>query len=508
MGGRGKVVLVGAGPGDPGLLTLKGKDAIEQADVLVYDRLVSPRLLEYARPMCERIYVGKTPDRHMLPQEQINVLLADKAEAGNMVVRLKGGDPFVFGRGSEEAQVLRARGVDFEFVPGVTSAIAGPEYAGIPVTHRGLASSFSVITGHEDPEKLESSIDWRLLAQQQGTLVFLMGMKNLPLIAANLMENGMSPQMPVGIVQRGTWPDQRVLCSTLDAVADEVVQRGFANPSIIIVGQVVTLHDDLAWLKKGPLAGKTVAVTRARAQASKLTEALEGLGAVVQEHPMILIAPPDNLDALRDAAVAAGTFDWIVFSSVNGVDAFFDALVNAQDICAADVLSARFVAVGPATAHALEAQGVHDALVPVRFDAEGVVECLEGKIAPGQRVLLVQAQQERDVLRAGLQAYGADVTAAPAYQSVPVEEGRASLVEALRAGDLDAMTFTSSSTVSNTICLLGDDAPLLDGVALYSIGPVTSKTMAEHGLACAGQADEATIASLAQLICQDLGGLA
>lgn len=501
-----KVLLVGAGPGDPGLLTIKGKDAIEWADVLVYDRLVSPKLLEYASPECELIYVGKTPDRHTLPQDKINELLVEKAKEGKRVVRLKGGDPFVFGRGSEEALTLRDAGIEFEIVPGVTSAIAGPAYAGIPVTHRGLASSFSVITGHEDPEKLQSSIDWNVLAHQEGTLLFLMGMKNLPLIASNLIANGKPETTPTAIVQRGTWPDQKVLCATLATVADEVEKQGFTNPSIIVVGDVVSLQDQLAWLSKRPLQGKTIITTRARKQASSLTAELEVLGATVEECPMIRTVPVENSFELEDALIDLESFDWVIFGSTNGVEIFFDTL---QVFCSgtdAGVLPDGVVAVGPSTAKALEENGVRGPMVPERFDSEGVLELLSGKVQPGQRVLLVQSLQSRPTLRDGLAALGADVTAVAAYQSVPVEESREPLLALLREG-VDAITFTSSSTVHGMASLLGKDASLLRGVALYSIGPITSSTMRECGFTVKAQAESATIGDLVGIIHRDLGGL-
>ncbi len=507
MNQAGKVVLVGAGPGDPGLLTLKGKEAIEQADVLVYDRLVSQQLLSYARASCELIYVGKTPDRHTLPQDQINELLVRKAKEGGLVVRLKGGDPFVFGRGGEEAAILREHGIRFEIVPGVTSAIAGPAYAGIPVTHRGVASSFSVITGHEDPEKFQSSLDWDVLAKMKGTLIFLMGMKNLPLIVDNLMTNGMAAKKPVAIVQRGTWPDQRVLCSTLDSVVKEVEAQGFSNPSIIVVGDVVVLQHALNWLDERPLAGKNVVVTRARSQASDLTRVLQELGAAVEEYPMIRILAPEDEESLESALSRLESFDTVIFSSANGVEAVFDSLDSAGKDSSAAQLSGKTVAVGPSTESALELHGVRNVVVPDRFDSDGVLSFLADDIKPGQRVLLLQAQQSRPALREGLRDLGADVEFVAAYRSVPVEEGRDRLAASLQEGVIHAMTFTSSSTVRNMVDFLDGDISLLEDVALYSIGPVTSQTMEEFGLPLAGQAEAATIDELANAISKDQGGL-
>lgn len=292
--GETRVYLVGAGPGDPGLLTLKGRAAIERADVLVYDRLVSPRLLGYARPDCELVYVGKTPDHHTLPQHKINALLVKKALAGNVVVRLKGGDPFVFGRGGEEAEELRDHGLPYEVVPGVTSAIAAPAYAGIPVTHRDAASSFTVITGHERDGKGTSAIPWGQVARLKGTLVFLMGMENLPRIVDNLVGHGMDPATPAAVVRYGTWPMQRTVCAPLASLEERVGEEGIENPAVIVVGQVAALRGRLSWAERKPLFGKTVVVTRARHQASALASSLEERGAQVLEFPAIEIAPPDR----------------------------------------------------------------------------------------------------------------------------------------------------------------------------------------------------------------------
>ena len=503
--GGAQVVLVGAGPGDPGLMTLAGKEAIERADVLVYDRLVSPRLVGYAPAGCELVYVGKTPERHTLPQDRINALLVERARAGKLVVRLKGGDPFVFGRGGEEAEALEEHGIPFAIVPGVTSALAAPAYAGIPLTHRAMASSFTVITGHERPDKLASSIDWEHTAKLQGTLVFLMGMKNLPLIAQNLIAHGKAPDTPAAVVERGTWPAQRVLISTLADVAGEVAARGFANPAVVVVGEVVSLHERLAWFAPGPLGGRTVVVTRARGQASALARLLEERGAAVEEYPMIKIAPPTDPEALVRAAHAFPWFDWTVFTSANGVEAFFAALDEAG--CdAAGFAGVRAVAVGPGTQRALRQRGVPTVLVPDEFRSEGAEAVLREHVHPGDRVLLIRAEQARAVLPEAIASLGAELIDVPAYRSVPVEDGRASLVEGLRAGRIDAITFASSSTVRNLVALLGRDAVLLDGPALFSIGPVTTETMRECGLALAGQADPCTIEGLADVVCRTLGG--
>lgn len=505
MTGKPRVVLVGAGPGDPGLLTLKGKQAIAEADVLVYDRLVSPRLLAFAKPGCELVYVGKDPLKHTLSQDEINDLLVEKALDGNMVVRLKGGDPFVFGRGGEEAEVLRTHDVDFDIVPGVTSAIAAPAYAGIPVTHRNTASSFTVITGHEHAGKGESSIPWEQVAKLNGTLVFLMGMDNLAHIVGSLVEHGMDPETPAAVVRYGTWPMQRTASGTLATIEDQVRVQGIENPAVIVVGQVVALRGQLKWAELKPLFGKTIVVTRARNQASVVTAELERLGARVLECPVIETAPPADPRALREAVRGIDGYRWAVFTSANGVEAFF-AQVDALGLDARCLAGVQVAAVGSGTQASLASYGIKQVLVPQEYCAEGLAELLADKVQPGDRVLIARAQDARDVLPRMLSQHGAQVSDVAAYSTRLVDGCRETLARALTAGEVDGVTFTSSSTVRNLLTCLEGRTSLLKGVALLSIGPVTSATLRETDLEPQGQAAEYTIAGLVKSITECLGG--
>jgi len=349
---KGIVYLVGAGPGDPKLITVKGLDCIQKSDTIIYDRLVGERLLSFARPGAEIIYVGKSPERHTLTQSEINRLLVEKALSGKTVTRLKGGDPFVFGRGGEEAEELAAAGVPFEVVPGVTSAIAAAAYAGIPVTHRDFTSTFAIITGNEDPLKEDSSIDWAKISTGAGTLVFQMGMANLLHITKRLVENGRSPKTPAALVRWGTRPEQRTLVGTLEDISRKAESEGFKNPALIIVGEVVTLREKLNWFEKKPLSGKRILVTRSREQASVLSEALEALGAEPLEFPTISVAEPEDYSPLDRALDNLGSYRWVVFTSVNGVEAFFKRLrYHRKDIRA--LCDAELCAIGPKTREAL-----------------------------------------------------------------------------------------------------------------------------------------------------------
>ncbi|MFZ3129508.1 MAG: uroporphyrinogen-III C-methyltransferase [Desulfosporosinus sp.] len=496
---KGYVYLVGAGPGDPKLITIKGSECIAKADVLVYDRLVSRRLLMLARPECELIYVGKSPDRHTLRQEEINQLLVDKGREGKIVVRLKGGDPFVFGRGGEEAEALLEAGVQFEVVPGITSAIAVPAYAGIPVTHRDLTTSFAVITGHEDPTKNETTIHWDHLAQLHGTLVFLMGMQNLPLIAQKLMENGQQPTTPVAIIQWGARPEQCTLVGQLDTIAREVQEQGFTNPAIIIVGKVVSLREKLRWFEKKPLFGRRIVVTRARHQASELSQAIEALGGEAWEFPTIEIAPPTDSAYLMKAINNLPGFQWLIFTSVNGVEAFFTELKN-QERDVRDLVGAEIVAIGPATRAALEKRGLHIGYMPEEYRAEKIVEGLANRVVSGQRVLLARAEEARNILPESLKAMGVEVWDVPVYKTVTGGANRGELQHMLRAKEIHAVTFTSSSTVRNFVTLLDGNVSLLEDVLLYSIGPITSATARELGLKIFKEAAQYTISGLVEAL--------
>lgn len=496
---KGYVYLVGAGPGDPKLITVKGAECIAKAEVLVYDRLASRRLLTLANPACELIYVGKSPDRHTLRQEEINEVLVKKGLEGKIVTRLKGGDPFVFGRGGEEAEALLDAGISFEVVPGVTSAISVPAYAGIPVTHRDLTSSFAVITGHEDPTKNSSTIAWEHLANSHGTLIFLMGMENLGLIANKLVENGRAITTPVALIQWGTRPEQRTLVGELQNIAELAEREGFTNPSIIIVGEVVALREKLQWFEKKALFGQRILVTRARHQASELSQAIEDLGGEPWEFPAIELAPPSDPQQLIRAIEQIKRFEWLIFTSVNGVEAFFKELKNqGKDV--RDLVGVEIVAIGPATQAALEDRSLRVSFVPEEYRAERIIEGLASRVLPGQSVLLARAEEARNILPESLKALGADVWDVPAYRTVLGQTNKEELRTLLQNRSIHAVTFTSSSTVRNFLQLLDGDRSLLDGIKLFSIGPITSATARELGLTIYREAKKYTIEGLVQAL--------
>ena len=394
---RMKVYLIGAGPGDPGLLTIKGKDILEKADVVVYDYLANDTLLGYARPDAERIYVGKVAGNHALPQDGINKLIIEKAKEGKIVARLKGGDPYIFGRGGEEAEELLDAGVPFEEVPGISSTIAGPAYAGIPLTHRSFSSSVTLITGHENPDKPGSVHNWKALAASANTLVFVMGMKNLPDIARNLIEAGLSPDTPAALVHWGTTAKHRSLAATLGTLHEEGVRQGFTNPSVIIVGKVVTLRDRLNWFEQKPLLGRSVVVTRAREQASGLAAQLADLGAEVIQFPTIDIKPLEDYSSVDAAVRNLGAYDWLIFTSANGVKCFWERL-EAQGLDARALYGLQVAAIGPATAQAVRTHGIAPDFVPEAYIAESVAEGLIGLGMDGKKVLLPRAREAREVL--------------------------------------------------------------------------------------------------------------
>lgn len=500
----GKVYLIGAGPGDPKLITVRGQDAIRKADVVVYDRLASPRLLDQLKPGAERIYVGKRPDRHTLRQEVINQLLVDLAMEGKTVARLKGGDPSVFGRVGEEAELLVEHGIDFELIPGVTSAIAVPAYAGIPVTHRDFTSSMAIVTGHECP-KADSTIDWSKLATATGTLIFLMGVGNLETIRDVLLEQGRSPDTPIALIRWGTTPDQQTLVGTLATIVQQVQEAGFKSPAVIIVGEVVKLRERLSWFEKKPLFGKRVLVTRARAQASELAGWIDELGGEPVEFPVIRTRTPEDPEKLRllDAALdRLAEYDWVIFTSVNGVDYFFRRL-RERRLDVRSLHRARLAAVGPKTAEALLERGLVADVLPGTYVAEELLEAIRPRLASGQKALLPRADIARELLPAGLRECGLEVTEAVVYETVPSEENAGEIAEMLRQGDIHLVTFTSSSTVTNLLELLrrsgeADPVRLLSGVETVCIGPITAATAGKAGLRVHRVAESATIQSLLQ----------
>ena len=479
----GKVYLIGAGPGDFGLLTLRAKEVLETADVVVYDALANANYLSLARKDAECIYVGKIADKHALKQHEINALLVAKAQEGKRVARLKGGDPYIFGRGGEEAQELLQAGIPFEEVPGISSTIAAPAYAGIPLTHRDFASSVTIVTGHENPDKEKSAINWDALARSASTLVFVMGMKNLPHIVENLLASGLAPETPAALVYRGTTPRQRSLVATLATLSEEAVKQGFTNPSVIVVGKVCTLHDELNWFEQKPLFGRRIVVTRAREQASSLARTLQELGAEVVEFPTIRIEPLEDNSALEKAVENLASYKWIVFTSVNGVRFFWQALrKSGRDARALG--SARIAAIGPATARALEERGLYADLVPPKYVAESVVEALEKTASlKDARVLLPRAAKAREVLPDCLAKAGATVDVVACYETVPEEAPREEILKRIFAGDVDCVTFGSSSTVDNFFSLVPEKTMQEHPeVLLAAIGPVTAKTLEGHGL--------------------------
>ena len=498
---NGTVFLVGAGPGDPRLLTVGAMECMKRAEVVVYDHLADESILSYAPADAELIYVGKQSCKHTMRQEDINVLLADKAAEGKTVVRLKGGDPFVFGRGGEEALLLLERGIPFEILPGVTSAVSVPAYAGIPVTHRGVAVSFAVVTGHEDPTKAHSNIRWEHLATGVDTLVFLMGVANIPVITKKLIEHGRPADTPAAFIRWGTHPEQETYVTTVGEAAETVVRAGIRPPAIFIVGDVVKLRDKLRWVDRPatrPLFGKRILVTRARVQASALTEKLTALGAACIEAPVIRIAPPADGYAVLDGAIAElNAYQWLIFTSVNGVEHFF-ARLHAAGKDTRALGYARVAAIGAATSAALRAFGIRADLVPPEFRAEAVAEELRPLLPPRARILLPRAQEARDVLPDTLRAHGATVDVVAAYETVPEIED-AAIAQRLASGEIDMVTFTSSSTVKNLVKMLGNITPLQQ-VKIACIGPVTADTARSFALEPDIVAKEYTIDGLVRSI--------
>ena len=502
----GMVYLVGAGPGDYRLISLKAVDCLKVADVVVYDRLADDRILQWAPDDAEYIYVGKASSNHTMKQEDINQLLVDKAKEGKCVVRLKGGDPFVFGRGGEEGVLLQENGLPFEIVPGITSAISVPAYAGIPVTHRAVATSFAVVTGHEDPTKGKSNMRWEHLATGVDTLVFLMGVANLPHITKKLIENGRPADTPAAVIRWGTKPEQRVLMTTVGTAAEDVVKANLKPPAIFIVGDVVNLREKLQWFdepKTHPLFGKTELVTRARSQASKLTARLEQLGAKVIEAPAIRIEEPaDHYEALDAAIAKLNDYQWLIFTSANGVDYFFARLIKTGKDARA-LGYAKVAAIGSATAAKLREYGIIADVVPREFRAEGVLEALKGKLPSHAKILLPRAQEAREILPEKLREQGAVVDVAPAYQTVAAEVDAESLREKLAAGEIDLVTFTSSSTVTNLVKIIGS-ADTLKEIKTAAIGPVTAETAKGNGIEPDIVAKEYTIDGLVEAIKENI----
>lgn len=479
-----KVFLVGAGPGDPGLITVKGLECIRNADVIIYDYLASPRLLGNAGKDAEIIYVGKKGGEHTLSQEKINDLIVDKAKSGLTVARLKGGDPFIFGRGAEEAEVLIKAGIPFEIVPGVTSAIAAPAYAGIPLTHRKYTSTLAFVTGHEDPSKEESRINWASLSKGIGTIVFLMGVKNLPNIASQLINHGMESDTPVALIRWGTTPNQFTVTGTLDNIVQRVESAGLKSPAIIVVGNVVKVRKSMKWFETRPLIGKKIIITRSREQASDMVKILSDLGADCMECPTIKVEPPDDLRPLDSAIENITDYDWLVFTSVNGVDFFFDRFFQNQDRDMRSFPSIHTAVIGPATQKRLLKFGLRSDIIPKSYLAESVVEAFADKDIKGKRILLPRAEEARPLLPVELRKMGAFVDEVTAYCTKQDLSSTDTMINELREGKVDLVTFTSSSTVKNFYALLPekDISRLLDGLTTASIGPITADTAKNLGI--------------------------
>jgi uroporphyrinogen III methyltransferase/synthase len=492
-----KAYLIGAGPGDPGLITVKGQRLLQECEVVIYDYLANKSFLSLCRPDAEIIYVGKKGGDHTLPQDQINELIVTKVREGKDVARLKGGDPYIFGRGAEEAEELLEAGLEFEVVPGVTSAVAGAAYAGIPLTHRKYASSVSLITGHEDPTKPDSAHNWPALATAASTLCFYMGVKKL-------MEHGMRPDMPAALVRWGTTDKHQSWVSTVSEIAELAVREGIKAPSMLVVGEVVQLHDTLNWFEKLPLHGKGVVVTRAREQASGLKDTLERLGAACYEFPTITIVPLEDYAPVREAIDRLAGYDWAIFTSVNGVRHFWNQL-ELMGLDARAMGGLQVAAIGPATAEALLERGIRPDFIPPKYVAESVVEGLLERGVAGKKVLIPRAKVAREVLPEELAKVAAQVDVLPVYETQLTQEDGEEIVGLLEKGRLHYLTFTSSSTVENFFALVSADTlrpHVGKGLRICCIGPVTAKTLEGFGFTPDIMPEDYTIPALVDALVQ------
>jgi len=492
-----RVYLIGAGPGDPELLTLKGLRCLQAAACVVYDSLVNTDLLQHALPGAEWICVGKRGGSYATSQEEINALLVEKARAGRVVARLKGGDPFIFGRGGEEAEALANESIPFEIVPGVTSGYAAPAYAGIPVTHRDFSPSVAFITAHEDPNKEESLIAWDKIASGIGTLVFFMGVSNLPEIVSNLIRHGRNRETPVALVQWGTFPRQEVVSGTLSTIVEQVRASGLSAPAITIVGNVVSLRSKLRWFDNRPLFGKRVLITRPSHQAEEFRRRLTALGAEVIAFPTIEVCDPPSWEALDRAIRSIEDYQWLVFTSVNGVQKFFSRYRHlGRDL--RDLKGLRLAAIGSATEKSLAERGLNVEVLPDEFKAEGLLESLKGKVLKGSRILIPRAKVARDILPIELQKQGAQVDVVEAYETTLPHQGRERLELIFEERPLDMIVFTSSSTVTNMVEMAKPGAlqDALRQTAIAAIGPITKQTAESCGLAVQVQPSHYTIPAL------------
>ncbi len=503
---KGKVYIVGAGPGDIGLLTVKGLRCLQRADVVVYDFHLNAQVLNYINHNAEFIYAGKRGGQHDMTQEKINETLIQKAQEGKTICRLKGGDPFVFGRGGEEAEALAEEGIEFEIVPGISSAIAAPAYAGIPLTHRAYSSSLAVVPGYEDDTKKESSIDWSRLATGVGTIVFLMTVKNITLVCRKLIENGRSPETPVAVVRWGTRADQTTLVGNLENIADLVKENDIKPPAVMVVGDVVKLRDKLKWYEKKPLFGLRVLVTREHTVGF---EPLEELGAEIIEFHTIEIVPPDDWTELDRAIEKIDTYDWVIFTSVNGVKFFFRRLMD-KDRDIRDMKGVKICAVGSKTESAIKKYGIKVNLVPKEFNAEGLIEAFSQQTCVGAngrsplqgiKILLPRAETAREIFPQKVRELGGEIDVITAYKTVKPEVHGKRLKRFLKAGKISVATFTSAATFNNFMDIMGEDAiDLLRDVTIAAIGPVTAKAVEKAGLTVHIMPEAATVDAMVKEI--------
>ncbi len=496
------VYLIGAGPGDVELLTLKGKRALEEADVVVYDALASETLLDFAKADAEKIYVGKVAGNHALPQDQINELLIQKAKENNgqIVARLKGGDPYIFGRGGEEGEALRNAEVPFEEIPGISSTIAGPAYAGIPVTHRSYSSSLTIITGHEDPTKPDSVHNWQALAQSASTLVFVMGMANLPKISENLINGGLDKDTPAALVYKATTPEHRSITGTIENLPRLAKEHNFTNPCLIVVGNVVKMKDTLDWFEQKPLLGKKIVVTRAREQASSIASSLASLGAKVVQFPTISINPIKDFSEVDAEIAHMHTYDWVIFTSINGVEHFYNRL-NTLKKDSRVFAQAKIAAIGPATAQGLSERGIEADFIPTAYMAEGIVEGLTEFSISQKKILIIRAKEARELLPIELKKAGADVKVLTIYETVATENNKENLLKMIEENAIDCVSFGSSSTVKNFFAQIPIDiVKKSDKLKFASIGEITSNTLSEFGFNADIQPQDFTIPALVEEI--------
>ena len=497
----GIVFLVGAGPGDPGLITVRGVECLQRAEVVVYDYLANEQLLTHAPLGAERIYAGKIGGRHNQDQGEINRLLINKAQEGHIVVRLKGGDPFIFGRGGEECEALRQADVPFEVVPGVTAAVGASAYAGIPLTHRDHTASVAFVTGQEGDDKKQSAVDWQRLSTGSGTVVFYMGVSNLRYNMLKMIEHGRPAETPVALVRWGTLPEQSVVTGTLADIADQAEKAGLKPPAVTIVGEVVNLREKLRWFDNRPLSGRKIMVTRAADQIGEFSAMLADQGASVIECPTIKIITPAEWTSLDTALAQIGRYAWLIFTSVNAVQSFFNRL-HHQGMDARALGGCRVCAVGPKTAASLRSRGVHPDLMPGNYRAEAVVAEFAKMTISGKMILFPRADRAREVIPVALEQMGAHVDSPVVYRTVLPKRLPPEAILALERRTMDCITFTSSSTVSNLAEMLGANllANMLKGCVVASIGPVTSQTCRELGLKVDIEPTEYTLAGLTEAI--------